>query len=217
MTTIPRSVVNARRTAGGLLLVSSLIVLIAFAFIVVGYVNKPPTVRVLSGTASPTVPGPGGGGGVATLSASSDPAPTVQSSAEGPPSPAPLDPLDQLKAQAAADSGSVAVIPDGWWVPQIDSKTDGIVVDNVPWDNQMILNDHQSMRNSYPGSALLWSSDYRSFEPEDYWVTIVAAAYSASPGEALAWCSNAALDNDHCFARRISVGGGYSPNESHPQ
>ena len=172
--------------------------------------------RQRGGTCAPTV---GGAAGVVGRSQSSESATAVQAvtSVPEPPPSAPPDPLAQLQAQTAADASSVALIPDGWWVPQIGSKTDGIVVDNVIWDNQMIFNDHQALRNSYAGVALIFSSDYKSFERENYWVTIVAGASSASPDDALAWCSNAALDNDHCFARRVSVGGGYSPNEAHPQ
>jgi serine/threonine protein kinase len=114
----------------------------------------------------------------------------------------PADPLQQLQQLAAQDESYVVANLVDRWVPQLSTKQPGIVDDGVVYDNALILQEHLRLRQQYD-AKLLWSSDWSNYDRGNFWVTIVPVP-SSDAGSALQWCSNHNLDDDHCFAERVS-------------
>ena len=107
-----------------------------------------------------------------------------------------------LQQQLATDRPAVKALA-GQWVPQLSSKTYGMVVDGVTYDYLAIWQDYQSISQSRPGALLLWSGDYSTFQLADYYVTIVPTSY-ASGREAATWCTGNGLGANDCYAKLIS-------------
>lgn len=99
----------------------------------------------------------------------------------------------------------MAVVPEGYWVPQLSSKKVGLVANGITYDEQAIWRDHANIRTDIPGATLAWSGDYVTFSSPDFWVTIVPSASSDSPDVVNQWCANRRLDADRCFAKRIGT------------
>jgi len=126
--------------------------------------------------------------------------PTAQVSAE-----------QQLKQYANSDLPGLRVDANEMWVPQLSSKRPGTKVDNVSYDEEMILSDHLILRAAYPGTTLVWSGDWTSFKSPDYWVTVAGGRFGTAD-EANRWCDAQAIPKDDCFAKRLSTTGGYEGN-----
>ena len=101
-----------------------------------------------------------------------------------------------LRDVEATDRAAVAQLV-GTWVAQVSSKRE------EPAGAAAVLSDHQQWRYTYPDVLLLWSGDYSSYGPDDYWVTIVGRPYG-SAAAANSWCSSAGLGRDDCYAKFIS-------------
>jgi serine/threonine protein kinase len=114
----------------------------------------------------------------------------------------PADPLQQLQQLAAQDESYILANLADRWVPQLSTKQPGIVDDGVVYDNALILQEHLRLRQQYD-AKLLRSSDWSNYDRGNFWVTIVPVP-SSDAGSALQWCSNHNLDDDHCFAERVS-------------
>ena len=110
--------------------------------------------------------------------------------------------LQQLQQLASQDEPYVVAQLADWWVPQLSTKQPGTFDDGVTYDNVRILQEHLGYRGQY-GAKLLRSSDWSNYEKPNYWVTVVPLP-SSDPGSALQWCVNHNLDDDHCFAERVS-------------
>jgi hypothetical protein len=129
-----------------------------------------------------------------------DPDPATTDTATGP--------TDEASAQSALqqevnnDRSSVEQLV-GEWVPQLSSKSYGIVADGVTYDYEAIWNDFQTTRQSHSDALLLWSGDYTSFTYDNYWVTVVPTP-SSTGKQANAWCDSQGFGKDQCFAKRIS-------------
>ena len=94
------------------------------------------------------------------------------------------------------------------WVPQLSSKHGQEPwtydrEDGVTYNNQLILQEHQRLRQQY-GAKLLWTGDWTVWDHPDYWVTVVPKTFSDASG-ALSWCTSAGLDSDHCSAQVVSA------------
>ena len=96
----------------------------------------------------------------------------------------------------ATDRAAVAQLV-GSWVPQISSKREGSAGADA------VLSDHQQWRYTYPDVLLLWSGDYSSYGPDDYWVTIVGRPYG-SVAAANSWCASAGRSRNDCYAKFVS-------------
>jgi serine/threonine protein kinase len=118
--------------------------------------------------------------------------------------PAPQDPVQQLRQIANDDRPSVSAQLADRWVPQLSSKRPGVVDNGVVWDNAMTLREHLQLRQRYPGVRLLWSGDWSTFSGPDFWVTVAGITFADSAG-ALAWCRNQGFDKDHCAAKIVST------------
>ncbi|OBG35451.1 protein kinase family protein [Mycobacterium sp. E3198] len=114
----------------------------------------------------------------------------------------PADPLQQLQQLAAEDEPYILAQLADQWVPQLSTKQPGTPDDGVVYDNALILQEHLRLRQQY-GAKLLWSSDWSNYDKPNFWVTIVPVP-SSTPSNALRWCFFHNLDDDHCFAERIS-------------
>ncbi len=114
----------------------------------------------------------------------------------------PADPLQQLQQLAAQDEPYVLAQLADQWVPQLSTKQPGIFDDGIVYDNAQILQEHLRLRQQYD-AKLLWSGDWSNYDKGNFWVTIVPVP-SSSPGNALQWCFNHNLNDDHCFAERVS-------------
>lgn len=90
------------------------------------------------------------------------------------------------------------------WVPQVSSKWPGLEDKrtHVIYDDQMILDYHQSLADRY-GALLLWSGDYTTFKNPAVWVSVVPQPFPTKEG-AKEWCDETGLDPDNCFAKLLS-------------
>ena len=114
----------------------------------------------------------------------------------------PADPLQQLQQLAAQDEPYILANLADQWVPQLSSKHPGIYDDGIVYNDASTLQEHLRLRQQY-NAKLLWSGNWSNYDYSDFWVTIVAAP-SSDPGSALQWCYNQNLNDDHCFAERVS-------------
>jgi hypothetical protein len=127
----------------------------------------------------------------------------------GAPYPSPLPTSEsasgsQLRSIAASDQPFVLTGLAERWVPQLSSKRPGMVAEGRTWTSAMTLNEHEQLRQSYPGVRLLWSGDWSTFSDSNFWVTIVGTG-SPTADQALAWCTSNGLDGNHCYAKLIST------------
>lgn len=148
--------------------------------------------------------------------------PTQQSTYAYGPAPTSTPALDpetaayqQLQALKDEDAPAIAQVLDRW-IPQLSSKrsTEPWTYDRedgVTYDSQMILQEHQRLRQQY-GAKLIWAGDYTTFDGPDFWVTVVPIPFPGAGG-ALNWCRRNGLDNDHCDAQILSKTLG--PNGTH--
>lgn len=118
--------------------------------------------------------------------------------------PAPQDPVQQLRQIASGDRSFVSTQLADRWVPQLSSKRPGVVDNGVVWDNSMTLQEHIQLRQRYPDVRLLWSGDWSTFSAPDFWVTVAGIRFTDSGG-ALAWCRAQGFDRDHCVAKIVST------------
>ncbi|MEJ2862436.1 zinc ribbon domain-containing protein [Actinomycetospora flava] len=123
---------------------------------------------------------------------------------------APADPQQALRAQQSTDAGAVEGLV-GTWVPQLSAKKAGMSVGGRTYDDAAVLADHQELRRTYPDAVLAWSGDWTSFRGRDFWITLVNRPFSS--GEAAnAWCAQAGIGPDDCYAKRLTRSGGYGDN-----
>jgi serine/threonine protein kinase len=130
--------------------------------------------------------------------------PTQPAQAPTTATPAPQDPVQQLRQIANDDRPFVSAQLTDRWVPQLSSKRPGVVDNGVVWDNAMTLREHLQLRQRYPGARLLWSGDWSTFSGPDFWVTVAGITFRDSAG-ALAWCRSQGFDRDHCAAKIVST------------
>jgi hypothetical protein len=107
-----------------------------------------------------------------------------------------------LQAQLAADRPAVEALV-GQWVPQLSSKTYGLVANGITYDYQQIWQDFESISQAHPGALLAWSSDYTSFQLTNYYVTLLPISYS-SGSQAAGWCTSNGLGPNDCYGKLIS-------------
>ncbi len=110
--------------------------------------------------------------------------------------------LQQLQQLANQDESYILANLADRWVPQLSTKQPGVHDDGIVYDNAAILQEHLRLRQQYD-AKLLWSTDWSNYDKGGFWVTIGAFA-SSNPGGALQWCYDHNLDDDHCFAERVS-------------
>lgn len=110
-----------------------------------------------------------------------------------------------LRAQADTDAPKTSSQAVGLWVPQLSSKRPGLVAEGTLWDCISILAEHQRLRNTDYGAALLWSGDWpNTYRNNDYWVTVAKQTFPDSDG-VKRWCANHGLDRDHCLPVQIKI------------
>jgi hypothetical protein len=107
-----------------------------------------------------------------------------------------------LQQQLATDQPAVESLV-GQWVPQLSSKTYGMVVAGVTYDYLQIWQDFETISQAHPGALLLWSSNYSTFQLANYYVTIVPTSYT-SGSQAASWCTANGLGANDCYAKLIS-------------
>ena len=130
-------------------------------------------------------------------------APTDESSAQA-----------ELQQQIAADQPSVEALV-GQWVPQLSSKTYGLVANGITYDYGQIWQDFESLSQQHPGALLLWSGDYSSFKLTDYYVTVLPTGYP-SGSAAASWCTTNGLGANDCYAKLISHTAGPTGSSVNP-
>lgn len=113
-----------------------------------------------------------------------------------------------LRARADSDRPFVSANLSERWVPQISAKRTGLVAPDVDgrvvtWTNTEILAQHQRLRQQYPGTRLIWSDEWNTFDLRGWWVTLAGATF-AEPDSANAWCDAMAISADECFAKLVS-------------
>jgi hypothetical protein len=117
----------------------------------------------------------------------------------------------ELRTLAAADLPVLRAGIEGRWVAQLGSKRTGMTVGGTHYDDATILADHRTLRETYSDVRLAWSGDWATFSAADFWVTLVATPF-ATAEEANGWCDSHGIAKGECYAKRVSVTGGYAGN-----
>ncbi|HEX5403640.1 MAG TPA: hypothetical protein VFX16_15220 [Pseudonocardiaceae bacterium] len=129
--------------------------------------------------------------------------PVPDSSAWGIPQPTDeASALAALRQTSAQDQPAVDDLA-GQWVPQLSSKTEGLVADGITYDDLAIWQQYQQLVTRYPQALLLWSGDYSTFARTDFWVVIMPDG-EAGAAAANSWCDSQNEPVDQCYAKLIS-------------
>ena len=86
-----------------------------------------------------------------------------------------------------------------------------MTVDGRTYDDAAVLADHQELRRTSPDAVLAWSGDWTSFKGRDFWITLVNRSFPSGDA-ANAWCAQAGIGPDDCYAKRLTRTGGYGEN-----
>lgn len=132
-----------------------------------------------------------------------DPTPSTSQGQGSPTASESGDPEAALTALAEEGGRAATEELDGQWVVQLSAKQDGLEANGRTWDDAAILEEFEANRARYPEAILLWSTDWSTFQLPDFWITVLSTPYD-NPDDALAWCTDAGLDRDNCFAKKIS-------------
>jgi hypothetical protein len=146
-------------------------------------------------------------------SATAGPGPAAAPAPAGTPSAAagaPADPGQALRTQQQADAAAVEGLVDRW-VPQLSAKKAGMTVGGRTYDDAAVLADHRELRGTHPDAVLAWSGDWSSFRGQDFWITVINRPFPSAEA-ANAWCAQAGIGSDDCYAKRLSRTGGYAEN-----
>jgi hypothetical protein len=111
-----------------------------------------------------------------------------------------------LLAERAVADWPVAEDLVGTWVPQLSSKQEGTVDDNIVYDDPAILAHFNRLSQRFSDLLLVSSSDYPSFTKGGYWVVLVNRPFDTATA-ANSWCDSQGLDANDCFAKRLSYSG----------
>lgn len=186
-TTIPRQVVNARRIAGVILVLSALGTVIMLVLLAAWWATQPSSVAGTTGTLSNT--------------------PTI--TAPGPQQPVSQQPVSAevaLQQQVEGDRPQVEALVDSW-VPQLSAKAVGLEADGIIYGYGEILDNFNSLKARYPQALLLRSDDYVNYELNGYWITVMPITYSSGVA-ANSWCDDQGIDPDNCYAKLLRLTGG---------
>jgi hypothetical protein len=99
----------------------------------------------------------------------------------------------------------------GSWVPQLSSKSVGLVVRDVTYDYPAIMEDFRRLQASYPDAVMVDSGDYSNFSRKGFFVTLKAETFG-SADLANAWCDQQGFAPDDCHAGRLTHTGGPAGN-----
>lgn len=185
-TTIPRQVVNARRIAGLILVLSALGTVIMLMILLAQCSTQPSSVAVATGTTSNTATAPA----------------SVPAQA---PIHSPVSPEVALQQQVEADRQYVETLV-GYWVPQLSSKTVGLKADGIVYGHTEILDHVNRLKARYPEALLLQSGDFASFTQSGYWIVVMPVTYT-NGADANSWCDIEGIDPDNCFAKLLLLTG----------
>ncbi|MDQ3274270.1 MAG: hypothetical protein M3Q39_04365 [Actinomycetota bacterium] len=186
-TTIPRQVVNARRIAGVLLVLSALGTVIVLVVLAAWWATQSPSVTGVAGTPSNT------------------PTTTVPRPQQSVP-PQPVSAEVALQQQVEGDRPQVDALVDSW-VPQLSAKAVGLEADGIVYGYGEILHHFNSLRARYPQALLLRSDDYVNYALKGYWVTVMPIEFSSGES-ANSWCDGEGIDPDNCYAKLLLHTGG---------
>ena len=99
----------------------------------------------------------------------------------------------------------------GSWVPQLSSKSVGLVVHDVTYDYPAIMEDFRRLQAAYPDAVMVDSGDYSNFSRKGFFVTVKAETFG-SADLANAWCDQQGFAPDDCHAGRLTHTGGPAGN-----
>ncbi|MBE1496259.1 serine/threonine-protein kinase [Amycolatopsis lexingtonensis] len=99
----------------------------------------------------------------------------------------------------------------GSWVPQLSSKSVGLVVHGVTYDYPAIIEDFRRLQGNYPDAVMVDSGDYNNFSRKGFFVTLKAETF-ASADLANAWCDQQGFAPEDCHAGRLTHTGGPAGN-----
>ena len=115
-----------------------------------------------------------------------------------------------VRSQVAHDH-AVAEGLVGSWVPQLSSKSVGLVVHDVTYGYPEIMADFRRLQTSYPDAVMVDSGDYRNFSRQGFFVTLKAETFD-SADLANAWCDQQGFAPEDCHAGRLTHTGGPAGN-----
>jgi hypothetical protein len=115
-----------------------------------------------------------------------------------------------VRGQVAHDH-AVAEGMVGSWVPQLSSKSVGLVVHGVTYDYPAIMDDFRRLQGNYPDAVMVDSGDYSNFSRKGFFVTLKAETF-ASADLANAWCDQQGFAPEDCHAGRLTHTGGPAGN-----
>jgi serine/threonine-protein kinase len=116
------------------------------------------------------------------------------------------DVRDQVVHDHAVAEGLV-----GSWVPQLSSKSVGLVVRGTTYDYPAIMEDFRRLQASYPDAVMVDSGDYSNFSRKGFFVTLKAETFG-SADQANAWCDRQGFAPEDCHAGRLTHTGGPAGN-----
>jgi serine/threonine-protein kinase len=117
---------------------------------------------------------------------------------------------DDLRSQIAQDHAAAERLV-GNWVPQLSSKSVGLVVHGVTYDHPAVMADFRRLQSSYPDAVMIDSGDYRTYSRPGFFVTLKAEIFG-SPDQANAWCAQQGFAPEDCHASRLTHTGGPAGN-----
>jgi serine/threonine-protein kinase len=117
---------------------------------------------------------------------------------------------DDLRSQIAHDHAAAESLV-GNWVPQLSSKSVGLVVHGVTYDHPAVMADFRRLQSSYPDAVMIESGDYRTFSRRGFFVTLKAEIFG-SADQANAWCDQQGFAPEDCHASRLTHTGGSKGN-----
>lgn len=115
-----------------------------------------------------------------------------------------------LRRQVTGDS-AVAESIVGRWVPQLSSKSLGLVVGGVTYDYPAIMTDFRRLHDRFPDAIMVNSGDFTNFSRHEFWVTLEPAAFPTAEA-ANAWCDEQSFAREDCHASRLMHTGGPAGN-----
>ncbi|MGW5723607.1 zinc ribbon domain-containing protein [Amycolatopsis sp. NPDC003865] len=123
---------------------------------------------------------------------------------------APLVTEADLRRQVTGDS-AVAESIVGQWVPQLSSKSLGLVVGGVTYDYPAIMADFRRLHDRFPDAIMVNSGDFRNFSRREFWVTLEPAVFPTADA-ANTWCDEQSFAREDCHASRLTHTGGPAGN-----
>jgi len=120
-------------------------------------------------------------------------------------------PIEEDLRRLTSQDSDVAENLVGHWVPQLSSKSLGLVVGATTYDYPAIMADFQSLHDRFPDAIMVNSSDFNNFSRKNFWVTLKASVFTTADA-VNNWCDEQNFAREDCHASRLTHTGGPAGN-----